>query len=380
MHVRSGDWEYNGFTENGITKNISNKQQAFSLRLAAYCLPQEIYMSLNNLSTTMIPAIEDKMQAVFMEAHTPATAEIHEMMTYHLGWTGEGAGAKVQGKRIRPLIVTLTAGAAGGDWQAALPAAASVEILHNFSLVHDDIQDDSPLRRGRPTVWKLQGIPQAINTGDVMYTLAYTAMLGLSKTTSAEIALEGTNILQQTCITLTQGQYLDMSFETRGDVSLDEYYLMIGGKTASLLAACTDLGALAAGASPEKRVAYREFGRYVGLAFQVQDDLLGIWGDAELTGKSAESDIVAGKKSIPILYGLEQGGDFAKRWVQGPVGYEEAVELAKQLEAEGARAYTSEKADELTQKALNYLEEAAPQGEAGEALSELAGMLLKRNK
>lgn len=332
-------------------------------------------MSLTSLSSTLLPAVEAEMQRVTALVHTPESAEMHHMIAYHMGWEGEGAGRKAQGKRIRPLLVLLCTGSAGGDWARALPAAASVELLHNFSLIHDDIQDNSPFRRGRPTVWKKWGLAQAINAGDAEYTLAYTAMLDLKP---SEIALEAVNILQRTCLALTQGQYLDMSFETRSSVTLDEYWTMIGGKTAALTAACTELGALAAGVDDATRAGYREFGRYLGLAFQVQDDLLGIWGDAALTGKSAESDLAAGKKSIPVIYGLSQNGPFAARWAQGPITEPEAHALAAQLATEGAQAYTQHMADDLTGKALRYLEEVNPYGEAGEALGELADMLLKR--
>ncbi len=340
-------------------------------------------MSLTTLSSTLLPAVEAEMQRVVALTHTASTAELHHMITYHMGWEGEGAGLKAQGKRIRPLLVLLCYGSALSSafslqpsaFNAALPAAASVELLHNFSLIHDDIQDNSPLRRGRPTVWKKWGLAQAINAGDAEYTLAYTAMLDLKP---PQIALEAVNILQRTCIALTQGQYLDMSFETRSYVTLDEYWTMIGGKTAALTAACAELGALAAGADDATRAGYREFGRYLGLAFQVQDDLLGIWGDAALTGKSAESDLVAGKKSIPVIYGLSQNGPFAARWAQGPITEPEAHALAAQLATEGAQAYTQHMADDLTGKALRYLEEVKPYGEAGEALRELADMLLKR--
>ncbi|MCB9136297.1 MAG: polyprenyl synthetase family protein [Anaerolineales bacterium] len=339
-----------------------------------------------SLSSTLLPLVETEMQRIIARLQTPSTEEMHHMIAYHMGWEGEGAGPKAQGKRIRPLLVLLSYGAAipppshltPDTWHIPLPAAASVEILHNFSLIHDDIQDNSPLRRGRPTVWQKWGIAQAINAGDAEYTLAFTAMLELGKTTEPAIALEAINILQNTCIALTQGQYLDMSFETRSSVSLDEYWTMIGGKTAALTAACTELGALIAGVDDATRAGYREFGRYLGLAFQVQDDLLGIWGDAALTGKSTESDLVAGKKSIPVVYGFAQDGPFAARWAQGPIQAEEVAVLANQLEKEGARAYTQKMADELTGKAVRYLQEVNPRGEAGAALVELANMLLQR--
>jgi geranylgeranyl diphosphate synthase type I len=153
---------------------------------------------------------------------------------------------------------------------------------------------------------------------------------------------------------------------------------MVSGKTAALLAACTELGALAANASSSKRAAYRQFGNDLGLAFQALDDILGIWGDAALTGKSTESDLLAGKKSLPVLYGLDCKGPFARRWQQGPIHPEETAALAAQLEAEGARDYVQETATRLTDQALQALNEAGPQGVAGEALFELAGQLLNR--
>ncbi len=334
--------------------------------------------SLASLTSSLLPAIESEMRRVIARAKTRQTAEMYHMMAYHLGWEGQGAGPRARGKRIRPLLLLLTTQAAGGNWQQALPAAASVELLHNFSLIHDDIQDNSPLRRGRPTVWKKWGTAQAINAGDAMYTLAYAAMLDLQRTCSPQTTLQAAGILHRTCTQLTQGQHLDMAYETRPTITEQEYWAMIEGKTASLLAACTELGALIAGANPFRRAAFSEFGRNLGLAFQVLDDLLGIWGDSALTGKSAESDLVAGKKSIPILFGLQQNRAFARRWRQGPIPAGEVQSLAARLEEEGAREYTRQKADALTAQALQSLAAANPQGEAGQALVELANMLLKR--
>jgi len=295
-----------------------------------------------------------------------------------MGWEGPGAGPQVQGKRIRPLLTLLTCSAAGGDWRAALPAAAAVELLHNFSLIHDDIQDNSPLRRGRPTVWKMWGIPQAINAGDSLYTLAYSAIQDLAETTDPATTLTAGNLLQQTCLALTRGQFLDIDFENRSDVSLEEYWLMIDGKTAALIGASTELGALSAGAAPAKLQTYRKFGHDLGLAFQVTDDLLGIWGDEDETGKSASSDLSAGKKSLPIVYGLGRGGEFAGRWQNGRLDPKRAADLAGYLEREGARQFTRKNADELTGIALGSLEALEPHGEAGVALFELTHLLLKR--
>ncbi len=335
-------------------------------------------MSLNTFIQQMQPAIEQELKSSLAPANGAGLEELHHMLAYHLGWAGPGAGPEARGKRIRPLLVLLTCAAAGTAWEQALPAAAAVELIHNFSLIHDDIEDNSPLRRGRPTVWARWGIPQAINAGDTMFTLAHLAILRLADSASAQIALQASQALHDTCLNLTQGQYLDISYQARGDLTLDAYWPMVGGKTAALLAACAHIGALVAGAEPGVCLDYRQFGWSLGLAFQAQDDLLGIWGDTALTGKSTESDLLSGKKSLPVLYGLNLGGAFAQRWARGPVKHEEVSSLANQLEMEGARSYTQAQADELTQAALTALDKAHPRGEAGEALRTLALMLLQR--
>ncbi|NOY99143.1 MAG: polyprenyl synthetase family protein [Chloroflexi bacterium] len=335
---------------------------------------------MTDITQTFLSAIETELQRQVARLDQPHTAEFHSMLTYHMGWTGEGAGPRTTGKRIRPLLVLLTAAASSktGAWQDALPAAAAVELVHNFSLVHDDIQDNSDTRRGRATVWVKWGMPQAINAGDGLFILANLAMSDLENGYPAGTVVRAARILQNTCLDLTRGQYLDISYETRADLDIESYWPMIAGKTAALLSACTEIGALLGGADEGALAAYRDFGRHLGLAFQVQDDYLGIWGDSALTGKSTASDLVAGKKSLPVLYGLAQNGDFAKRWHAGPVAAGQVSALAEQLALEGGRDFTRRAADQLTGKALDALREAAPQGEAGGALFALADRLLGR--
>ncbi|HEX6304724.1 MAG TPA: polyprenyl synthetase family protein [Anaerolineales bacterium] len=335
-------------------------------------------MSLETLAPRYRQAIESELRQVLAQVNGQDFEGLHHILAYHLGWEGEAAGAEAGGKRIRPLLLLLTCAAAGGQWGHALPAAAGVELLHNFSLIHDDIQDNSPLRRGRATVWSIWGIAQAINAGDAMFTLAHLAMLRLEETTSAPLAIQAYRLIQETSLHLTQGQYLDLAYESRGDLTLDAYWPMVKGKTAALLSACTEIGALVARASPGRRAAYRQFGSSLGLAFQVQDDLLGIWGNSALTGKSAQSDLLSGKKSLPVLYGLSQNGPFTQRWCQGEITPADLPALADQLEREGARDYTQETANRLTDQALATLETAGPEGEAGEALVDLAHRLLRR--
>lgn len=337
-------------------------------------------MSLDFLSKSMLPELENELKSSVSRVESDRYGDLYNMLAYHLGWIGADSGAGARGKRIRPLLLLLTTSAAGGNWRCALPAAAAVELVHNFSLIHDDIEDDSPLRRGRPTLWKKWGMPQAINTGDAMFSLAHLTILRLESTTTTSITLQGSAILHEACLQLTKGQFLDITYEEHGNISMDAYWPMVEGKTAALLSAATEIGAVIAQCNDEVRLAYKEFGRALGLAFQTKDDLLGIWGDAAMTGKSAASDLVKGKKSIPVLYGLSQNGNFSKRWAAGPILTIEVTDIARQLEDEGARDYTQKVSDSLTQKALQALSNAKPAGEAGEALEELANLLLNRQQ
>jgi len=325
----------------------------------------------------LLSHIELELQRQISRLDQPHTKHFHAMLTYHMGWTGEGAGPEATGKRIRPLLVLLTTAAYGADWQSALPAAAAVELVHNFSLVHDDIQDNSPKRRGRDTVWRKWGAPMAINAGDALFVLSNQAIIDLKEKYSAEVVLKAAEILHNTCLDLTRGQFLDMSYEERTDLSVEDYWPMIAGKTSALLSACCQIGALLGGANQEMQEAYRSFGHYLGLAFQVQDDILGIWGDEKLTGKSAASDLVEGKNSLPVLAGLRKKGRFAERWAQGPIKPEEVEEVARLLASEDGYGYAKETSIQMTDMAINSLRGADPQGEA---LFELTNRLLNRDQ
>ncbi len=345
-------------------------------------------MSLKTLTENMLPAIENELQQVVAQLDTPRLRSFHEMLTYHMGWSGEGHGPEATGKRIRPLLVLLTCAAsvkgeneadpAAGTWQRALPAAACIELIHNFSLVHDDIQDGSDLRRGRLTVWKQWGMPQAINVGDALFILAHLALLETKADFPLAIPLQAEAIIDAACLALSSGQFLDISYEKQAGLTSEDYWPMVSGKTAALLSACTQVGALLGGADENAQESYRSFGHYLGLAFQIQDDYLGIWGDSALTGKSTELDLVTGKKSLPVLYGLAKNGSFAQRWAKGCIQIEEVSSMSELLAGEGAKLYTQEAADQMTDLALQCLRAADPQGEAGEALFELTQVLLGR--
>lgn len=335
-------------------------------------------MSLKEMTDLMLPAIEAELRKQVARIDKSHTKTLHDMLAYHLGWSGDGSGKEARGKRIRPLLVLLTSAACGADWKIAIPAAAAVELVHNFSLVHDDIQDNSSKRRGRDTVWVKWGIPQGINAGDSLFVLSNLAILDLVSGLPPEMVVAAAKILHDTCLDLTRGQFLDMSYEERNDLTVEDYWLMVSYKTAALLASCCALGAIISRVDVSTQESYRDFGHYLGLAFQVQDDYLGIWGNWLQTGKSAEADLISKKKSLPVLFGLGKKGQFAQRWDKGPIDPEDVVWLADQLAAEGGRLYTQETADQMTDMALAALRTAEPKGDAGDALFELANKLLMR--
>jgi geranylgeranyl diphosphate synthase type I len=334
--------------------------------------------SPDTLLQTLRESLEKELQAQLNRLAIPPYLPYHEMLAYHMGWIGEGAGPQATGKRIRPLLLLLCTAASGGDWQKALPAAAAVEFVHNFSLIHDDIEDDSQYRRGRLTVWAKWGLSQGVNAGDALFTLSHLAIHHLSAFFPSETVLHASRLLLETCLRLTQGQFLDISFEDKTEISLDDYLTMIEGKTAALFATCTQLGSLLGHCDPICQTHYRQFGRYLGLAFQVVDDLLGIWGDESLIGKSTASDLVSGKKTYPVILGLQANGSFARRWRQGNIQPEEVVELAKQLENEGIKAATQAEAHRLTQQALAELDAAQAVGLASQALYQMTQKMSRR--
>jgi geranylgeranyl diphosphate synthase type I len=231
--------------------------------------------------------------------------DMYDMMRYHMGWIGEqGDPQDAGGKLVRPTLLLLACECVGGDWHAALPAAAAVELVHNFSLIHDDIEDGDKERRQRATVWRIWGQPQAINLGDAMHAMSRLALNRLDdRVTDPRKILHAASILDKTCLELCEGQYLDILYESKFDINIDDYILMTDLKTASLITCSVRLGALL-GTDDEALVQrFERFGRKLGMAYQMIDDVLGIWGDEPF------SDILKKKKTLPIIYALENASD-----------------------------------------------------------------------
>ncbi len=295
-------------------------------------------------------SLEQKMQAKIdlrlrkavdhaLVRHLP---EFKAILDYQMGWD-EPEGSSSRGKRLRPLILLLSTYAACGDWEQALPAAGAVELLHNFTLIHDDIQDQSPLRRGKPTVWTRWGVAQAINAGDCMLGLAQLTLLELEDYFPADLVARIAKQFNTTFVELTRGQFLDLEYENRAFIPMEKYHWMVDGKTGALISGCMEIGSELGGAQAAQVARMAEFGRIVGRAFQIQDDWLGIWGTNQITGKSAQTDLLERKKTYPVILGIEAGAAFKTEWEKlDTVKTEDAVRLARLLESDGIKKKTED--------------------------------------
>jgi geranylgeranyl diphosphate synthase type I len=315
-----------------------------------------------------------------------ASLPMYNMMRYHLGWIDRQGSPQtaVVGKRLRPIVCLLACQAVGGEWHQALPAAVAVELVHNFSLIHDDIQDASPERRGRATVWHIWGEPQAINVGDGMHALALSSLLRLEDGgIPHQKVVRAARILGEGSLKLCEGQYLDISYEDRLDIGIDDYLDMIGGKTAALFRCSLEIGALL-GTDDESLLArLKLFGHYLGMTFQVHDDLLSMWGDERITGKPSTSDIQMKKKTLPVVYALEKAKDEdrEKLWLIyqkdeiGPADAEDVLKILNRLDAQG---YVQGTSDKFYHLALSELNAIPIPSSSKEELKAIAAFLLKR--
>lgn len=335
-------------------------------------------MSIDAYRDRYLTLLEGEMRAALDS--NDRMAPFYDMMRYHMGWLDDGL-RPVQapaGKRLRPLLCMLTCEAVGGLVEHALPAAAAIELVHNFSLIHDDIEDNSETRRHRTTVWKLWGMPHGINCGDGMFSAALLWLASLqARGVSSERALQAQRIMLETCLKLTEGQYLDMEFETQMDVDMDGYLWMIGRKTAALIACAAHLGALLGGAGEDVIAAYARFGENLGLAFQVIDDILGIWGREDETGKSAKNDILTRKKTLPIVYVL-QDPELQVLYAH-ELSEEEVDPVLAILERHQAQEYAVQQARTFSARALEALQETDQTSAAHGCLYEFAESLLMRS-
>jgi geranylgeranyl diphosphate synthase type I len=333
----------------------------------------------------LIALIDGWIRPYVERADSPA-ARFYQMMAYHHGWVAAD-GTPLDppartGKRIRPILAILACEAFGGTTEAARGPAVALELIHNFSLVHDDIQDRSDQRHNRETVWRLWGSEQAINVGDALYALAQVA---LAEQSAGHPRL-GTAVvrLNQTCLRLCEGQYLDLALQSAADVTLEQYEQMISRKTAALIECSAALGAWAAGASDAQIEATGRFGFEVGIAFQLQDDLLGVWGDARVTGKPARDDVRSRKNALPMVLAIQLANastrDKLLEVLRAPMAPDEATvdHVVTLMEQIGVREHAAEMVQARFARLEQAIDEALPTGQDG-PIRELCARLRVRD-
>lgn len=313
--------------------------------------------------------------------------ELHRMLRYHMGWEdAEGRPVRSEGgKALRPTLCLLACEAAGGDWRKALPVAAALELVHNFSLVHDDIQDRDRERRHRPTVWSVWGEAQAINAGDALLILGRLAVLGLdAEGVPRERVIEAARVLDERTLEIVEGQALDLSFEERLDVTEDDYLAMIDKKTGALFDCALRLGGLVGADDPAVADALGGSGRLLGVAFQIRDDMLGVWGAESRTGKPPAADIRNRKKSLPVVYALARAEgataeELSRIYSQPQLSDADVSMVLGALESVGAQAYCRAAAAERREQALAELAGADLRERPAAELRQVADFLLERD-
>lgn len=310
----------------------------------------------------------------------------YEMINYHLGFDGKGTDGNLQGKAIRSSLALYATEALGGNPDDALPAALSLELIHNFSLVHDDIQDDDRTRRGRPTVQYKWSPDQAINAGDAIKDLALLIMIDLSPDENSERTLEALGALGNYSLRMIDGQVMDLDYMKRKDVDRDSYLDMICEKTCALLEGAFHLGGIYSPVGEKEIEKLISFGRYLGYVYQIRDDWLGIWGEPEKSGKSVLSDIEEKKRSFPVVYALEKGqGEKISRlkelyYREGKLGKDEVKEVKEILEEVDASEKTNEWAKKYWNQAESQLQDTGMADWAKAELKEFGSFLLTRKK
>lgn len=278
------------------------------------------------------------------------------------------------GKRLRPSMLLLAAEAAGGEALALAPAAVSIELVHNFTLIHDDIMDNADVRRGRPAVHKIWGQSGAILAGDTLYSKAFQ-VLGMTAA-SPERILGAMNMLSRTCTAICEGQWLDMEFESKDRVTENEYMEMIEKKTGVLYGASAGMGALLAGAPPEVVRALDEFGRLTGMGFQLQDDVIDLLTPEEVSGKKQGGDLIEGKKTLIMIHAFANDvvvPVFSKK----DASAEEIFRSISILEGSGSIEYARSRAEEMVAQGKRALD-VLPPSPAKETLLELADYMIRR--
>ncbi|MCE2524636.1 MAG: polyprenyl synthetase family protein [Acidimicrobiia bacterium] len=322
------------------------------------------------------------VQPALVVAVDRLATELAVPVRYHFGWTdaqGVALGNSGGGKGVRSTLAVLSAEAVGAASEVAIPGGVAVELIHNYSLIHDDIVDDDAERRHRPTVWKVYGTDHAIIVGDAVMALAFEALLDGATPPRAAAAAD----LARATAAMIAGQSLDMSLDGRDNVSVADCWDMISLKTGALLAHASAVGAILAGAPAQTVAGLRRFGDELGRGFQAVDDLLGIWGEPAVTGKPAGNDLRERKRSLPVTVALSSNSaaaaELADLYRRDHLEEADIARAAVLVEEVGGRAVTAAAARECMDRAAEALDAVEIDPAAAAELLELADFIVDRD-
>ncbi len=329
---------------------------------------------------------QESIDSALRDRLTRTGSFIYSMLRYAMGWSDTN-GASVsapQGKALRPTLCLLTCEAVSGEYERALAPAVAIELIHNFSLIHDDIQDRDEYRRHRPTLWRVWGEARALTAGNVMRVVADSSLQGLCGDSQSLGEIVAVNrVINEASLQMIEGQYLDVAFEGRSDIGMREYIRMISRKTGALIRTPMHVGAIMGTEDSKTIERFRECGRSLGYVFQIRDDVLGIWSKETITGKPVGADIRRRKNSLPIVHAMAHANRTQKQTL-GAIYAREAVRdvdvdtVLDIMDSLGTEAYANSLAAEYCERALEQLAGVEmPSGPRAD-IEELATFLLVR--
>ena len=313
---------------------------------------------------------------------------VYILLRYHMGWVdrwGNRAGSPIsQGKALRPTLCMFACEALSQDFTRAMAAAAALELIHNFSLIHDDIQDQDRERRHQPTAWRVWGVPKALVAGNAMQCAGDLALLSTDyQDPSSEVPVRVSQLLTDNYLEMIEGQCLDLSFESRTAITTEEYLDMIARKTGALIRSGLEIGALAATGDAAAFRAFSRFGDCLGRAFQIRDDFLGIWGDESATGKATGNDIRRRKKSFPVVFALNHASprsrsDLLEIYSRPELDEDDVARVMSVLDEAGAREHSQRIIDDNAADALSALDQVSLPSWARDEAEGLVDYLARR--
>ena len=339
---------------------------------------------VSSLTERYLAELESRLRASVPGSNTG----FFGLLRYHLGWQDRDGRSVDEdgGKRLRPVLCLASCEMAGGDWHRALPAAAALELIHNFSLLHDDVQDGDEMRRGRATAWTVFGTGQAIAAGNAMRVVADQTLASLAEAgLPAASTISASEEMTRRYLEMIEGQYLDVSFESADDVTTDQYLDMIGRKTGALIEASMYLGALVATGDAVTARAFGACGRRLGLAFQVRDDVLGVWGNPMATGKAVGADIRRKKKSLPVVFLFQRASQAERAWLDEAYAADEVAgadveRVLEILDGLGAHAYVQQVAEGQATQAIDAVAGLGLGPDARRSIAAMAEYFVTREK